>query len=82
MVSIINCSNLISVREKLNQSVETGVGDLLDGGSAAADGLDGGGHARLVVARDVRLELAKHDAARQHILLSTFIANYIELALP
>ena len=82
MVSIINCSNLISVREKLNQSVETGVGDLLDGGSAAADGLDGGGHARLVVARDVRVELAKHDAARQHILLSTFIANYIELVLP
>jgi hypothetical protein len=43
----------------LNEPVEAGVGDLFDGGGATADGLDGGRHARLVVAGDVRLKLAE-----------------------
>ena len=33
----------------MNQPVEAGVGHLLDGGGAAADGLDRGGNAHLVL---------------------------------
>jgi len=45
----------------LNWAIEARVGDLFNGGGAAADGLDGCGDAGLVVASDVGLELAQHD---------------------
>ncbi len=45
----------------MNEPVEAGVGDLFDGGGATPDGLDSGRHARLVVARNVRLKLAENN---------------------
>ena len=60
---------LISIWQKLNESVEARVRDLFDGRGATADGLDRGRHARLVVARDVRLKLAKDNPERNETFL-------------
>ena len=54
-------TDLISIWQELDKSVETGVGDLFDGRRAPADGLDGGGNTGSVVAGDIRLELAKNN---------------------
>ena len=54
----------------MNEAVEAGVGDLLDGGGAAADRLDGGRHARPVLPRDVGAEFPQDGAnvgSRRHV---------------
>jgi hypothetical protein len=67
----VSSKHLISVRQKLNKSVEASVRNFLDGCGTSADGLDGGSHAGLVVARDVRLELAKNDPGIKHAKLGS-----------
>ena len=52
---------LIPVGKQLNKSVETGVSDFFDGRCTPADGLNRGSHASPIMARDVRLKLAKNN---------------------
>jgi len=59
-------TDLISIWQELDKSVEAGVRDLFDGRRAPADGLDGGGHTGTVVACDVRLELAKNNPIQEN----------------
>ena len=61
---------LVAIGQEVHEAVEAGVGDLLDGGGAAADRLDGGRHARPILPRDVGAELPQDGAdvgRRRHV---------------